>query len=559
MKANQLRFTLYDVGCAFVSRHLSISLHFMCCFIVGFILSTGVVTAQDDVDDEQTTIVGKYEPSLWGMDLLFSPTTAADISDEQNYYVQSLSEEPTTTNGEVQLIQVNVDMLLSGTNLILNAGADIIETTETSIKEISKETGEFLWTGTTEVGTSLMVIRNEMVSGLVRQGDELFEIVPLSDGLHGLVKIDQSGFPEDHPPAEWNQIEENAATIEADLNALETAAPLTGQIRQLDLLVAWTPAVKAKVADPRGRALLAIEETNLSYRESGVKLVCKLVHAYQTKYSEVSFGTDLARFRTPGDGFMDEVHNIRKQFGADVCLLFVNKPQYCGLASVIFADQASEAFASVQYTCAIGNYTFAHEIGHLQGARHNPEVDPTTSPFSYGHGYYSTSKNIRTVMSYNCPGGCARVPRWSGPNVKYNGTTMGDTTKRHNARVLNNTASLLTKHESGRPLQAEGYAWAYYPKTKKYTLGGSYWYNSAKQPVVINRLGTGRYKVTFKGLGGNGRSGGHVQASGYGWAYIQAEVRFWGSSGADFVVFVDCYDHNGKLKDGRFDVHVIWR
>lgn len=355
------------------------------------------------------------------------------------------------------------------------------------------------------------------------------------------------------PPKGQNHQLDDAAIGDLD----STAAPLTGQVRQLDLLVAWTPSVKSKVADPRGLALLAVAETNLSYRESGVKLVCRLVDSFQTNYTEVSFGTDLKRFRTPGDGYMDEVHNRRKQSGADVCLLFVNKPQYCGLASVIYADQAHEAFASVHYPCAVGNLSFAHEIGHLQGARHNPLADPTTSPFAYGHGYYDTGKNIRTVMSYNCPGGCTRVPRWSGPTVKYNGTTMGDASKRHNARVLNLTATILTNHMAA-PGGGEAYAWAYSPTTKKYTIGGSYWYNSSGQPIVAERLSKGRYRVTFRGIGGNGRTGGHVQVTGYGPDNRSAKVRWWSSGGKDFIAYVDCYDPSGNLANARFDIHVLW-
>jgi hypothetical protein len=523
-------------------------------------IGSGTLTAQDDIDAEQAAIVGAEEPTLAIRNFLFTEASALEVSVQQNNYVQSLGAEPTTEKGDVQLVEINVKALLEGGNVSVNAAADVSETTKTTVYETAEGTDEYIWTGTTEAGTSLMVIRGDMVSGLVRQGDSLFEVVPVGNGLHGLVNIDTTKFPEDHPPEEWKQVEVEAANVDAKLEKLEAAAaPLTGQIRQLDLLVAWTPAVNAKVADPRGRILLAIEEANLAYRQSGVQLVCRLVDAYQTDYSEVSFGTDLTRFRKPSDGFMDEVHNRRKQFGADVCVLFVDKPEYCGLASAIFADDASEAFCSVHYTCAVGNYSFAHEIGHLQGARHNPETDPTTTPFAYGHGYYNTSKDIRTVMSYNCPGGCARVPRWSGPSVQYNGTTMGDATSRHNARVLNNTASVLTNHSSTRELQAEAYAWAYSPTTTNYTVAGSYWYNSAEESIMVRRLAQGRYRVTFKGLGGNGRSGGHIQTSGYGSSYVQAQVRAWGSSSADFVAYVDCYDKNGNLQDSRFMIHVIWR
>jgi hypothetical protein len=513
--------------------------------------------AAQDIDDEQAEIVGT---GVGAHDVggLFTDASGFDLADEQAALVDSLGAQPTTV-GTVQLVTLDVAALLRGDAVMLNAAADAPETTSASVEEIGEGTGEYLWTGESEAGTSLMVVRDDLVTGLIRQDNVLYEVAPLGGGLHALVRLDQSKFPEDHPD-EFTAIQEAAAELDVDLLELEDkAAPLTGQIRQLDLLVAWTPSVKSMVADPRGRALLAVAEANLTYRESGVLVVCRLVDSYQTNYTEVSFWTDLTRFRTPGDGYMDEVHNRRKQFGADVCLLFVNKPQYCGLASVIYADQPHEAFASVHYTCVVGNYTFAHEIGHLQGARHNPEQDPSTSPFPYGHGYYNTAKNIRTVMSYNCPGGCWRVPRWSGPGVKYGTTTMGDATKRHNARVLNLTRTVLSKHRDTVGIGAEGYAWAYSPTTAYYTIHGSYWYNSSGRPIVVRRLGKGRYRVTFRGLGGNGRAGGHVQVTGYGSTSVQAQVRWWSSSGRDFVAYVDCYASNGSRVDARFDIHVVWR
>ena len=57
-----------------------------------------------------------------------------------------------------------------------------------------------------------------------------------------------------------------------------------------------------------------------------------------------------------------------------------------GQADAIYAD-ASSAFAIVDYDCATGYYSFGHELGHLQGARHDPNNDPTSTPFAYGHGY----------------------------------------------------------------------------------------------------------------------------------------------------------------------------
>ena len=89
---------------------------------------------------------------------------------------------------------------------------------------------------------------------------------------------------------------------------------------------------------------------------------------------------------------------------ADVAVLVINNASSCGLASSI-GSTAATAFAAAHWDCVTGYYSFAHEIGHLQSARHDPATDPTNSPYAYGHGYqYTASPRWRTIMAYDCPG-----------------------------------------------------------------------------------------------------------------------------------------------------------
>ena len=117
-------------------------------------------------------------------------------------------------------------------------------------------------------------------------------------------------------------------------------------------------------------------------------------------------------------------------------------PGFIGLAPIPITTAV--AFAAVYWGCATGYYSFAHEIGHLQSARHDPSTDPSTSPYSYGHGYrYTGSPDWRTIMAYDCPGGCPRLNYWSSPLKLYNGVAMGTASQSDNARVLNNTRNTV--------------------------------------------------------------------------------------------------------------------
>ena len=115
----------------------------------------------------------------------------------------------------------------------------------------------------------------------------------------------------------------------------------------------------------------------------------------------------------------------------------------CGRANSILADGPDDAFQVTSQSCATGYYSFAHEFGHLQGARHNVEIDNSSLPFPYGHGKCYSPGNWRTVMSYGCPGSTSRVARWSNPDVNFNGAPLGDVSLRDNARVLDETGPTI--------------------------------------------------------------------------------------------------------------------
>jgi len=168
------------------------------------------------------------------------------------------------------------------------------------------------------------------------------------------------------------------------------------------------------------------------------------VHTAQVSYSEAhrSFSQHVSALQSTSDGRMDEVHTLRNTYGADVVALVVNDPEACGQAAAINATAAS-AFMVADQSCITGYYSFAHEIGHLQGARHDRYVDGTLTPYQYGHGFIPSSKNWRTIMAYgnNCAN-CTRIQWWSNPLVTYpaTGQVMGTALYEDNARVLNLTA-----------------------------------------------------------------------------------------------------------------------
>ena len=175
----------------------------------------------------------------------------------------------------------------------------------------------------------------------------------------------------------------------------------------------------------------AVAVANSTYVNSKVNINLKLVQTVRVNYIEsTTHAVDLDRFRMNGDGFMDNVHTLRNQSKADVCVLLIDNSQFCGLAAAILA-KPDTAFAVVHYDCAVGNLSFAHEIGHLQGARHDLGVDPTIDPaYPWNHGYLIPGTDGRTVMAYPAASNPNRIPNWSNPDVKYKGVPTEPRPKR---------------------------------------------------------------------------------------------------------------------------------
>jgi hypothetical protein len=145
---------------------------------------------------------------------------------------------------------------------------------------------------------------------------------------------------------------------------------------------------------------------------------------------------------------MDNVHTQRDTLRADIVVLIINQDDWCGQAREIGAN-AAQAFVLVHWDCATGYYSFAHEVAHLTGARHDEETDGADTPYAYGHGFRhraAAPNGWRTIMGYACRTGVQCNPRlqfWSSPLSTHNAVAMGVAADADNRRVWNERAATL--------------------------------------------------------------------------------------------------------------------
>ena len=390
----------------------------------------------------------------------FADVSAQDVSTElfseelRGSPQLDISAEPFVLRS--RFVSVNLDLLVDakgkarGADLLPQVALNIFPDAQFTgiVEKVQKSGDSTSWTGSlagVEGGYFYLTLVEGVMICHVASTEGVFEVSFVGDGVYQAIEIDQSVFTDD-PPVElpvgdFPAADELSLASAADTGAtidvmvVYTAAALAGEGGSL-------PALKARIA-------LAVTETNTSYANAGVTTRLRLVHIEQVTYTESgNISTDVARLAGTSDGYMDTVHSIRNTFGADMVGMVVeNGGGYCGMANAIMATASTAFQVTARNGCMTGYYSFGHEFGHLQGARHDVYVDTNTTPYAFGHGYVRTGSTTpnrwRTVMAYNnkCSDlgyNCTRLQYWSNPTKVYNSAAMGNTAAQNYA-VLNLT------------------------------------------------------------------------------------------------------------------------
>lgn len=302
------------------------------------------------------------------------------------------------------------------------------------------------------------------VSGNIKLPNGEWYRVRAVPGGHVFAEDSGTNYPDELPPL----IPQNPPPMAANTCA--------DSAQSLDVMVVYTNATVTTAgsdAAVQSMVLLAVEDTNQAYLNSDIAQRLNLVHMEATTYAETGdMRTDLPAIQSGAAGEAVRIRALRDTYGADLVSMFVqNGGAYCGLAYLLESTTALDfspyAYGVVQIGCT-GNYTFAHELGHNMGARHDWYVDPTNnSPFAFNHGSYTTAPPAgvspwRTIMSYNtaCASAgvkCTPVQYFSNPSVNYppvGGTPTGSAAGQQqtdNHQALNLTAPLVANYRCTSP------------------------------------------------------------------------------------------------------------
>lgn len=356
--------------------------------------------------------------------------------------------------------RIDLDAIGSGDEFLLPVFADVqlpvlIGGVERSNGAVTMSGGVLSDDGAVEVGDFVASVVGDAITAAVWMDDgRIFEIRPDADGVTVAMQLESTAFDSCAMGPEHAVRDDGRRPIGANYLDGARGGACSDDGSVLDVLIVYTPAARNAMGGTNGITSLAnsaVAAANNAYNNSDIPTRINLVHIAQVDYTESSFGTDLSRLRSTSDGNMDEVHDLRNQYNADFVAMLSAGSGSCGIAYLMTSNSPSfqsSAFSVTRYSCAVGNLTFAHELGHNMGCAHDRDnASGGLNSYSFGHRWFSTNgQRYRSVMSYS-PG--SRIAHFSNPNIDFIGTPTGvdidQPNSAYNAQTIINSAPTIAR------------------------------------------------------------------------------------------------------------------
>jgi len=344
------------------------------------------------------------------------------------------------------LIEVNSDIFnskkLSFTINGTTVSADFV-------KKIVRGEDDFTWFGKTEDKQGIFFyVKNGKVSSKFISGGYAYTMIPL-EGNNSLL-------------IEFEEVDVGECGIDEEIIFPIEPRPrprpiLTDTNCNLRVLVSTTAAARTEILadgiDIPTFCQLAVDETNLAYINSQIGITMELATVLETNYAELNnnISQDVENFKD-GAGALNITHTYRNLYNTDVQILIRSSAgaDAFGIAAQVPTNDSGNNFNQFLGYAVVavngitsGRFTFAHEVAHLQGARHSND---NRSP-NYARAY-STS-NVKTILAFtssNCTGVDCRIGFFSNPDaIGPTGDVVG-TNDRDNARRIHESRNIVNSY-----------------------------------------------------------------------------------------------------------------
>lgn len=363
----------------------------------------------------------------------------------------------------------------------------------------------YSWVGTlyaegnleARIGSALLVYSTESgFSGTIRVRADTWTVASIGGGLHVLINVDETKIESSVPSplmsgARGADMVPSGSPFVVDPyefvsdfgTALQAEAPIrkaeqeTSNLSQpsgtpISILALWTSAAQNSGIDVNARIVESFSQTNAIYAASGLNNT-RVVLAHKQllpgfNETPVTAGANIGSIVTSDVNRFSSnplVQSLRDQYNADLVVLFTKPDGYVYITGVanqipfISAQDPSIGFALVDLKYATSDETFAHEVGHLEGAQHHPDngFEPGRGA-PYGRGYKDEWDNCWWIFSWACGNhkyattmaysgnGFGKVGHISNPAIIYQGRQTGIVNSFDNARVISYTNYNVAKY-----------------------------------------------------------------------------------------------------------------
>lgn len=195
----------------------------------------------------------------------------------------------------------------------------------------------------------------------------------------GADKLQERALQQDGEPPEEGPEQEKSSFSMTQLSSDESLSFDEDATTRVDIMVVYTRNAMCAAASQRfpcentkqNRQFILdiiqgeVASTNLAFQLSRVTTRLNLVKTWMDDdYDEGrdagdDYFTILNHLTYQDDGYLDDVHDLRDDYGADLVAMMVNSDQYCGMAWLY--SSSDSAFSLTTWFC--NWFTFAHEIG----------------------------------------------------------------------------------------------------------------------------------------------------------------------------------------------------